>query len=238
VIYAPGDHGTFTAQITSGLRYDDVTPVAPVVTGDANWNFTGWLPVPSATVTGDATYVAQWSQMSTPSPSPSPTPTPSSTATPTPTPSSTATPTPTLVPSPSLSPTGTPGTRIPPSVDRWAVVNLVLSILGAVLVVVVFVRAMLLKKKDDKNRAGDAADEKFVQRRTVWLITVLVLAIVGVVVFLLTEDIRLSMGWVDKWTIVNAIILIVEIIATMFVFHNKKTGTNKTGKKSAKNVST
>jgi hypothetical protein len=40
----------------------------------------------------------------------------------------------------------------------------------------------------------------------------------------------LPMGWVDKWTIVNAIILVVEIIAVMFVFHNKKVYTNKTDK--------
>jgi len=62
VTYEPGLHGTFTAQETSGLNYGDTTPAAPATPGDPGWTFTGWSPVPSETVTGDATYVAQWSQ--------------------------------------------------------------------------------------------------------------------------------------------------------------------------------
>ncbi|MDR2700581.1 MAG: hypothetical protein LBC12_07290 [Nitrososphaerota archaeon] len=46
----------------------------------------------------------------------------------------------------------------------------------------------------------------------------LLLAIVGVVVFLLTEDMSLSMCIVDKWAIANVAILIVEIMAILFVF--------------------
>jgi hypothetical protein len=65
VTYAPGTHGTFAAQVTSGLHYGDATPVAPTVTGETGWDFTGWLPVPFATVTGDAIYVAQWAQTPT-----------------------------------------------------------------------------------------------------------------------------------------------------------------------------
>ncbi|MCL2642668.1 MAG: hypothetical protein FWD52_04045, partial [Candidatus Bathyarchaeota archaeon] len=40
--------------------------------------------------------------------------------------------------------------------------------------------------------------------------------------FLLTEDMSRPMALVDKWTIVNAIVFIVEIIAVVLVFrHNK-----------------
>jgi uncharacterized membrane protein len=243
VTYEPGAHGTFTAQVTSGLYYGDATPAAPAapaVTGEVGWNFTGWLPAVSATVTGDATYVAQWSQMPSSDPTPTPSVTvPPPTATPVP-PVTTATPTPSVT----TAPTGTPDTRIPPTeVFRWAVVNLILAVLGVVLAVVVFVRALLLKKmkgKDDKrNGAGSTAGaERFVHRRLVWLVAVLVFAVVGVVVFFVTEDMGLSMGWVDKWTIVNAIILVVEIMAVMFVFHNKKAATNNTDKNRAQTTTT
>ena len=64
VTYEPGDHGTFTAQTTGNLRYGDSTPDAPAVTGEAGWTFTGWEPKVADTVTGDATYVAQWEQSS------------------------------------------------------------------------------------------------------------------------------------------------------------------------------
>jgi Ca2+/Na+ antiporter len=64
----------------------------------------------------------------------------------------------------------------------------------------------------------------------VWLVVALVLAVVGVVVFLFTEDMGLSMGWVDRWTIVNAIIFVVEIVVVLFVFHNKKVDASNTDK--------
>ena len=63
VKYDLGSHGT-TSNTTefTGKHYGDATPAAPAVTANAGWSFTGWLPVVSATVTGDVTYVAQYTQ--------------------------------------------------------------------------------------------------------------------------------------------------------------------------------
>ncbi|MCL1970704.1 MAG: InlB B-repeat-containing protein [Candidatus Bathyarchaeota archaeon] len=246
VSYEPGTHGTFTVQITKDLHYGDVTPTAPAVTGDAGWNFTGWSPTPSATITGNATYVAQWTQITTPtSPPPSPSatvappssPLPSSTPTPS-VPSVTLPPSVSIVPPPILTTTPFP----PVTNDKWAFVNLVLSILGVILAVIVTVCALLLKKKgannverksvnsktvggitrrDDQN-SGDVADETFSRRRNMWLIVSVVLAVVGVVVFLFTEDLNLTMGWVDKWTIVNAAVFVINVIVVLFVFKQTK----------------
>jgi len=41
-------------------------------------------------------------------------------------------------------------------------------------------------------------------------------------VFLLTENIKLPMGLVDKWTIINAVIFIVELITIAFIFKRKE----------------
>jgi uncharacterized membrane protein len=251
VTFEPGVHGTFVAQVTGGLRYGDVTPVAPVVTGEVGWSFNGWSPALSATVTGDATYTAQWLQM----PSSDPTPTASATASPTSTPSTSVVPTspPLVSAGPSVAPIGK---SISVEVSKWAVVNLVLSIVGVVLAVLVFVRALLLKKKTDEDeehknydaktaavasgdvqgkKRDDDDSEKFTQRRIVWLVATLVLAIVSVVVFLLTEDMSNPKTLVDKWTIINAVLLIAEILSILFVFHNKKTDTDddSTDKKTA-----
>lgn len=59
VSYKPGDHGTFagtTYKVAGGLE----TPDPPAVTGEKNYQFTGWSPQRSSTVTGNVEYVAQW----------------------------------------------------------------------------------------------------------------------------------------------------------------------------------
>ena len=43
------------------------------------------------------------------------------------------------------------------------------------------------------------------------------MAAASAVVFYFTEDIRLPMGWVDIWTVVNALILGAEIVAIALV---------------------
>ena len=62
VIYDPGTQGTWNAsdETTTGLHYGDTTPTAPATTGEPGWRFTGWSPAVTNTVTGDATYTAQW----------------------------------------------------------------------------------------------------------------------------------------------------------------------------------
>ncbi len=247
VTYAPGTHGTFTTQTTKNLHYGDPTPTAPTVTGETGWTFTGWLPTPSTTVTTNITYTAQWKQEQTTTPPPTPTPsatppTPSATP-PTPTPSPSAAPstptppvstvTPTLTPTPTTSP---PGTGDSPQI--LSVVNLVLSIAGIVLAVVVAMYVVLFKKKEAKTNSNynsssqnrknknDKDNGKITQYRTTWLITAIVLAVAGIVVFLLTEDMSRTMAITDKWTIINATIFIAEIITITLTFKHKKTKTN------------
>ena len=47
------------------------------------------------------------------------------------------------------------------------------------------------------------------------------MSILGIVVFLLTEDMSRPMALVDNWTIVNVIIFIVELIAIVLTFKHK-----------------
>ena len=58
--YEPGVEGTFTAQKHSAI-YGTATPqFAEAITGQPEYEFAGWLPGISETVTGDTVYVAQW----------------------------------------------------------------------------------------------------------------------------------------------------------------------------------
>ncbi|MDR2106193.1 MAG: InlB B-repeat-containing protein, partial [Coriobacteriales bacterium] len=63
VTFAPGARGSFTAKATSGLYAGDATPEPPYPATDSGWRFIGWDPAVEAVVTGDATYTAQWEQV-------------------------------------------------------------------------------------------------------------------------------------------------------------------------------
>ena len=61
VSYLPGSHGTFKAENYNGLHYGETTPAFQgETTGEATWEFAGWLPEVAETVTGSAVYTAQW----------------------------------------------------------------------------------------------------------------------------------------------------------------------------------
>ncbi|MCL2476226.1 InlB B-repeat-containing protein, partial [Candidatus Bathycorpusculum sp.] len=263
VSYVPGAHGTFTEKTVRGLVYGDLTPAAPMVTGEAGWVFAGWSPVPSATVRGDVVYVAQWVQEQ-----------------------------PALFTVKFMAwngvlltsqtvpcggnataphdPTREGYTFIgwdrdytnitsnltvtaqyvadsePPSLQVWALVNLILGIVGLILAIIVVICVLLKKKQKQKKeqdeqkasesqnsaehkneRTDDEKTKKQKQHQILWLLS-FILGIAGIIVFLLTENTSLPMALVDQWTIVNAIIFIVEIIAiTLLIFNRKKKDDSK-----------
>jgi undecaprenyl pyrophosphate phosphatase UppP len=117
----------------------------------------------------------------------------------------------------------------------WALVNLVLSVVGVILVVLLTVCVLLQKKKKKekvvqekivKGSYVEECTEEQKKRLTLWLLVSVALGIAGVIVFLLTEDLSRTMALVDRWTIVNAVILAVEIIAIALHKKTQKT-TNK-----------
>jgi len=140
-----------------------------------------------------------------------------------------------------------PPTNPPSEGEVWALVNLVLSVIGIILVIVVLFCVLLLRQRQKQNKtlksqqnqnssrnqnmSGQNGEQKTRQwqHRKVWLFTSIVFSVVGLIVFLLTEDLNLKMALVDKWTIVNAIIFLAELVAIIFVFKHKKiSNTNNT----------
>jgi len=54
------------------------------------------------------------------------------------------------------------------------------------------------------------------------LVAVIAFAVVGIIVFILTEDMSLPMVLLDNWTIVNAIIFVLGIVSYRFIFKREK----------------
>jgi uncharacterized repeat protein (TIGR02543 family) len=95
----------------------------------------------------------------------------------------------------------------------WALVNLVLSVLGVILAVLAVVVMLLLQRRSGAGHKGGVNKNGFV-----WLMAAVILGVVGIVVFLLTQDMSGVMVMVDTWTIVHAIIFVVELFVVVFIF--------------------
>ena len=71
VTYEPGEHGKLDGAaadgkvVTGNLKYGDDTPDAPDVNAAEGYYFTGWEPTRAETVTGNATYIAQYAEKNT-----------------------------------------------------------------------------------------------------------------------------------------------------------------------------
>ena len=185
--------------------------------------------------------------VSDPAPTPS-SPTPSSPAPIVTKKPSTPTPPATTKPSsdPHLLPTESPVALPLGSVPIWALLNLILSIIGVILAIIVTIGIILqrnqeqqqnyeqkkpvkgqsralkqnLYEKDNKESAVEVKKQK--QRRLFWFFLSVILGIAGIIVFILTEDITRKVALVDRWTIVNLIIFVVEIITILLIFKRKK----------------
>jgi uncharacterized repeat protein (TIGR02543 family) len=144
-------------------------------------------------------------------------------------------PTPTLPPPVETTPP--PPTETPPGTDEplamWALANLVLSIVGVIIAVILVICALLKKKreteqkKETKDQYVEDYTEEQKKRSTLWVFVTIAMGIASVVVFLLTEDMNLKMGIFDKWTIINAILFVIEIIALVLYTKTQKTTNHK-----------
>ena len=85
----------------------------------------------------------------------------------------------------------------------WALLNLILCVLGAALAVVFTIRVVV--------RNG----------RPQMIIAAIILATAGFIVFMLTENMKLAMAYFDILTIANALILIVELIFIRLAFRTE-----------------
>ena len=146
----------------------------------------------------------------TPEPTIAPSETPEASATPTIEPTSTPKPT-------SSAETGIIDDDATPSTARkehWALINLIAAI-GSVL----FGLLLLLSKnkKDNDNEDEDETDEEGTQKRNkVWKVVSLVDAIIAVVVFVLTENMKQPMVLVDKWTMLMILFTLISIVSFAF----------------------
>ncbi|MGL4483568.1 MAG: hypothetical protein ACRCUS_01330, partial [Anaerovoracaceae bacterium] len=91
----------------------------------------------------------------------------------------------------------------------WALINLLLAALTVLISLALAVTFFLRKKRDSEEQMHEEenGEEKTeVKRKLIWRLASIVVAIIAVVAFILTEDMSQSMILTDKWTLFMAVI--------------------------------
>jgi len=122
--------------------------------------------------------------------------------------------------------------------NAWALWNLIISIAGVVMAIMMGIR-ILMKKRREKydSKDGEALfedDEKTKRNRFMLILAVPFLAVAGINLFILTQNIRLIMILIDLWTPVHIILFTGEVLCYVFAFKRKKDEADKNGRIIAK----
>ena len=88
----------------------------------------------------------------------------------------------------------------------WALINLIATVVGVILAIVLLASKHQKTEEDEEN----AEEETEYTRRRKWKVISTITAIVSVIVFVLTENMRLPMVLVDKWTLLMVVFFIIN----------------------------
>ena len=109
----------------------------------------------------------------------------------------------------------------------WALWNLILSIAGAILVIMMVIRIRLRKKyegEEDYDGQLNVTEEmrKQRQRRMLFIIATPVLVAISIIIFLLTQDTSLIMAMADWWTLTHLAFFAAALLCYIFALRRKR----------------
>jgi len=126
--------------------------------------------------------------------------------------------------------------------DYWALLNLILAILGAILTPIALIKVLQKRKQIEReveielnslsqNEVYIIDEERlYHKRRLEWFAATAVLGGIGILIFVLTQDMRKTMALMDWWTIFHVIVFVLEIIAFRLIYKKEKDEDNRSNK--------
>ena len=110
-----------------------------------------------------------------------------------------------------------PTPKANPEIGSWALINLIATILSCVIAIIL---AFVKKKTDDEKEEYTDEEKKDIRGLRRFKIYSILVGIISIIAFILTEDMTLPMVLIDKWTILMLILLLVNII-NIFIMRKK-----------------
>jgi len=110
---------------------------------------------------------------------------------------------------------------------HWALWNLILSIAGALLAIMIGVRVLIKRRKenDEEDYEGAQAEtngEKQKRSRLLLILAIPFFAIIAIILFIITQDMTRPMIPVDYWTLAHAILFLGGVISYIFAYKKEK----------------
>ena len=224
----------FTGSIAGLVNENDLGTVTYVRTNSAEAAGT-YTDVLSARYTKNGNYdvtIETGDFVITAAPAPNPEPGPGPQPGPEPEPQPEPEPEPQPQPEPEPQPQPTQAPAVEDIVDEptplamggaWALVNLILTILtvlGSVLLLIGYI-GKKQKEREDENgnvvlNAEGEAEMDDIRKKGGWRLASILPAVVAVIAFILTENMRLPMVLVDKWTLLMIVIALVQLLVAYF----------------------
>lgn len=98
-------------------------------------------------------------------------------------------------------------------IGSWALINLILTVIAGIIAIV-----SVSKKKDKPDDEPYSEEDKHdIKNLFKYKLFSLLVALGAIIVFILTEDITLPMGYVDDWTLIMVLFPVVEIFNVYFI---------------------
>ena len=97
----------------------------------------------------------------------------------------------------------------------WALVNLILNILTALMGLLMLTFYFAGKRREDEDMENVDVDEELKRKGLVRLLSILP-AVFAVITFILTEDMRNPMILVDRWTLLMLLYAVVNVALAFF----------------------
>jgi hypothetical protein len=104
----------------------------------------------------------------------------------------------------------------------WALLNLILTILGLLLALLTLIVNMLPRRKREKINEAGITEITHRARKLITSIIATIFAIIGLIVFLITEDMSKPMQIVDFWTILMVIIFVIAAVFSFVALRKKE----------------
>ena len=97
----------------------------------------------------------------------------------------------------------------------WALVNLILMLLTVLASLLLLIGYLGKKKHTERDEYGNKRIDYTRNKKGFWRVASLIPAIAAVIAFVLTENMKLPMIMVDRWTLLMAVIAVLQLIVAV-----------------------